>query len=467
MDVESSQKFQMAILPAPIVPALTSGLRFGRHASGRQLLAATRVGAALLLALCGLVQPARADGSLWQSLTGGKPDLFLRYRFEYADDAKPGLKQAYASTLRSALGYRTGTFRDASLYFQIQDVRIVGNDRLFNDGSSRISDRAVITDAESTEIQQYYLRYGGLPKTVLTLGRQEFTHRLVPSLQRFLGDVTWRQHYQSFDAAHLVSLAIPHTVLDYSYIWNVNRIFGEDNPRPDAADFRSNSHLLNLQYSGRSGLKLEGYTYLLEFTSPTARLFSTATAGLRAQGDRVIAPNLRFGYAGEFAHQRDYSNNPETISVNYALAELGLSYSVGGILESVGLKYDYERLEGEGGVRAFQTPLGTNHAFQGFADRFLVTPGDGIQDHFVTLSAKFPGFQISANYHRFLSDRDSYDYGYEWDMLAERSFGNHILAGLKWADYRANQNTLNLTRNSATGQAFDLTRFWAYVQFSY
>jgi hypothetical protein len=459
-DVENLLKHQMSILPTPIVPTLTFGLSRKRcHVFGR-------IGTVMLLALSGAPQSGWADESLWQSLVGGKPDLFLRYRFEYADDAKPGLKQAYASTLRSALGYRTGTYHDTSLYFQIQDVRVVGNDRLFNDGSNRISDRSVITDAESTEVQQYYLRYGGMPKTVLTLGRQEINHRQ-GSLQRFLGDVAWRQHYQSFDTAHLVSLAIPHTVLDYSYIWNVNRIFGEDNPLPDAANFRSNSHLLNLQYSGWGGLKLEGYTYLLEFTSPTARDFSSATVGLRAQGDRVIAPSLRLNYAGEFAHQRDYSNNPNATSVNYALAELGLTYSIGGVLESVGLKYDYERLEGDGGVRAFQTPLGTNHAFQGFADRFLVTPGDGIQDHFVTLSAKSSGFQFSANYHRFLSDRDSYGYGCEWDLLIERSFGKNFLAGLKWADYHADNNTLNLAHNSATGQAFDLTRFWAYLQFSY
>jgi len=47
------------------------------------------------------------------------------------------------------------------------------------------------------------------------------------------------------------------------------------------------------------------------------------------------------------------------------------------------------------------------------------------------------GIQLSGVYHRFLSDRDSYDYGYEWNLLAERSFGNHFLAGLKRADYHA------------------------------
>ncbi len=404
--------------------------------------------------------------SFWQSLIGGKPDLSLRYRFEYADDAKPGLKEAYASTLRTATGYRTDTFYNLSAYFQIQDVRVIGNDDWYNDGSNNVLDRAVIADAEGTEIQQYYLRYGGLPKTVVTLGRQEINHR-PGTQQRFLGNVSWRQHFQSFDAANLVSLAIPHTVVDYSYIWNVNRIFGESNPLPDADDFRSNSHALNVQYSGLPGLKLESYLYLLEFTSTTARRFSTATTGLRAQGDRIIATGLRLNYTGEFAYQQDYSNNPNAVSVNYAFAELGLNYVVDGVLESIGLKYGYERLEGEGGQRSFQTPLGTNHAFQGFADRFLVTPGDGIQDHCVTLSGKLANTQVSIAYHHFLSDKDNYQYGYEWDVFAEHSFNKYYLAGLKFSYYHANSNSINLTRNAATGQAFDLTRFWTYLQFSY
>lgn len=178
-------------MPASPTPYPRTTLCSSRHGQGRahgwRRVAAARIGAALWWLLSGAAPAGWADDSLWQSLVGGKPDLFLRYRFEYADDARPGLKQAYASTLRSAVGYRTGTFHDASLYVQIQDVRVVGNDRLFNDGSNRVSDRAVITDVESTEIQQYYLRYGGLPRTVLTLGRQEITH---PGHRSGLGSMT-------------------------------------------------------------------------------------------------------------------------------------------------------------------------------------------------------------------------------------------------------------------------------------
>ena len=429
-------------------------------------LSLLRLGYSILFLLLIFSSSAKSEDNLWNSLIGGKADLTLRYRFEYADDGKVNLKNAYASTLRTAAGYRTGAYHDFSLYFQLQNVRVVGNDRLFNDGSNHILDRSIIVDPESTEIQQYYLRYGGIPKTIFTLGRQEFGHRQGSS-QRFLGEVAWRQHHQSYDAARVVSLAIPDTIIDYSYIWNVNRIFGENNPLPDASDFRSNSHALNVQFNVWPELKLESYLYLLEFTSPTAQRFSSATAGLRAQGDYVIGSGLRLNYVGEFAHQQDYSNNPNVISVNYALAELGLNYAVGGILESVGLKYSYERLEGDGGQRSFQTPLGTYHAFQGFADRFLVTPGDGIQDHFVTLAGKLPNTQLSATYHRFLSDNDNYHYGYEWDFTAEYTVNKYFQTGVKYADYQADQNSQNFSRNSATGQASDLARFWAYLQFSF
>ena len=118
-------------------------------------------------------------------------------------------------------------------------------------------------------------------------------------------------------------------------------------------------------------------------------------------------------------------------------------------------------------VESFQTPLGTNHAFQGFADRFLVTPGDGIRDIFATINAKVAGAQFSTGYHVFNADRDGYRYGTEWDVLIERVFAKRFLAGVKYADYRADRNVLNVARNTAGEQTFDLAKFWAYLQFTY
>ena len=409
---------------------------------------------------------AIAQDSFVQAITGGTPDLFLRYRFERVEDDRPGLKRAYASTLRSALGYQTGTFHGVSAYGQFEDVHSIGADRYNDGGTNGITDRAVVVDPEGNEINQAFLRFGAIPKTILTYGRQEITHREAP-LHRYIGNVLFRQNFQSFDAFRVVNLALPKATIDYAYVWNVNRIFGEDNSLPNASDFPMHSHLLNVHYGGLGFAKIEGYGYLLDFDSVTAQRFSTATLGLRLQGDHVFDSKMKLRYAIEAANQRDYGDNPNNINVNYFAGELGLSRAIGGLIEAVGVKLNIEQLGGKGGVQAFQTPLGTNHAFQGFADRFLVTPGDGIRDIFVTITAKVAGAQFSTRYHVFNSDRDGYRYGTEWDVVLERAFAQRFLAGVKYANYRADRNALNVSRNTVGEQAFDLAKFWAYLQFKY
>ena len=44
-------------------------------------------------------------------------------------------------------------------------------------------------------------------------------------------------------------------------------------------------------------------------------------------------------------------------------------------------------MEGNG-VKGFTTPLATLHKFQGWADKFLATPVNGIEDEYVNLSAR-------------------------------------------------------------------------------
>ena len=441
-----------------------------RYTVAMDKLASRKAGSCLraiaALILFGVITSADAEVSLLNAIVDGTPDVFLRYRFEWADDASPGLKRAYASTLRTALGYQTGTFHGFSIYGQFEDVHALGQDRYNDGGSNGINDRAEIVDPQDNEINQAFLRFSGVPKTVITYGRQEITHREAP-LHRFIGNILFRQNFQSFDAFRIVNLSLPQATIDYAYVWNVNRIFGEDNPLPDASDFPMRSHLLNVQYGGLPFAKIEAYGYLLDFDSSTARRLSTSTFGLRLQGDYVLAAKTKLNYAAEAANQQDYRNNPNDIDVNYFAGELGISQTIGGVIETVGFKLSVEQLGGKGGVQAFQTPLGTNHAFQGFADRFLATPGDGIRDIFATINMKVLGAQFSTSYHVFNAVRDDYRYGSEWDFLVERAFATRLLVGLKYADYRADRNALNVARNTAGKQAFDLNRFWVYLQFKY
>jgi hypothetical protein len=429
---------------------------------------------------CAVMSEIAVGADLWKAISGGKPDLYMRYRFEYVDDAqRPIVDQAYANTLRTALGYSTGLFYGFGAYVQMEDVRALG-DELYNDGGGNgITSRAVVVDPEGTEINQANLRYRGFPRTTLTLGRQEIEHRLAP-LHRYVGNILWRQNWQSFDAVRLVNESLPATRIDYAYAWNVNRIFGEDNPIPDRSNFGGGSHLINLTYGGFTLGKVEGYSYLLDFDSSAlgTQGLATATYGGRFQGAYdLIKYSTKVLYTGEAAHQTDYADNPADIGVNYYLGELGATKLINSpILEFVTLKASYEVLQGDGPIaigrrgrisRSFQTPLGTNHAFQGWADRFLTTPADGIVDIFGTLVAKVYGAQFMLFYHDFNSDRDDYDYGSEWDAQVTRVFDNHYTVGLKYARYDADDNATNRARNGAASagkQAYDLEKIWAWVE---
>ena len=419
----------------------------------------------LLLVIAWGPRSAHAEESLWSALTQGHFDLFLRYRYEAVDDGRPGIDDALASTLRIAPGYRTGDYHDASLYVQLEDVLRVGTDS-FDDGIGPPSGRALVPDPEGLELKQAYLHYAGVPRTVFTLGRQFINHRAAP-FNRFIGDQGWRQRFQAFDAARAVTLAIPDVVGEYAYVWNVNRVNGERSRALDGSDFTMNTHWLNWQYSGWSLAKAEQYLYLLDFTSPTSARFSTVTAGLRVSGDRIVYPATRLIYAGEYAYQGDYADNLHDIGAHYALAQLGLTHVIDSPLEAVGLTFAYELLGGQGGVNAFQTPLATLHVFQGFADRFLLTPGDGVADLHGGLNFKILGGNLATVYHDFTADQGGYRYGTEWDVAYEHPIGDYFLLGFQYADYTASQDARNVAVNSLSGQAFDMTRVWTYVQFFY
>jgi hypothetical protein len=97
-----------------------------------------------------------------------------------------------------------------------------------------------------------------------------------------------------------------------------------------------------------------------------------------------------------------------------------------------------EQLNGTGAGQ-FNTPLGTNHAFQGWADLFLITPVNGIRDVFATVSAKVwdDSLTVSTIYHDFTDDTGKLHYGDEWDVQAVKKFGKHYSVLAKYAHYSA------------------------------
>ena len=428
---------------------------------------------------------AQAESSLMEAIGQGKVDLYVRYRYEFVSDEKiPKKEDADAQTVRTALGYNTALFHGLGAYLQFEDVHALVEH--YEDGGTNGKTRfASVVDPEGTELQQANLRYEGIADTVFRIGRQEIEHRQAP-LQRYVSNLTARQNWQSFDAFRLTHGAIadqatgaPQLMLDYAYVWKVHRTFGEANPVPDKANFHMASHLLRVEYKGLKFATLEGYNYFLDFDNktkaPGTLVYETNTTGVRVEGNYGFDKARKLVYAAEYANQKSISDNPVDLNVNYYLGEVGASATIGSEwLDSITLKLTYEVLGGDGKVnvgavsvpRAFQTPLATAHPFQGWADRFVITPGDGVKDAFVTLRAGgLLGNTFVLMYHQFDADNLGYRYGTEWDALLERPFGKNLLGGIKYAAYQASADALNTGRNSTSGQAFDLDKFWIYVQF--
>ncbi len=96
---------------------------------------------------------------------------------------------------------------------------------------------------------------------------------------------------------------------------------------------------------------------------------STATYGLRWTGTQPQGELIR-GWTAKLARQRDHADNPLAFSRSCWLLEASL--------QTHGITYKLSREHlGGNGRHALQTPLATLHAFNGWADKFLVTLARG------------------------------------------------------------------------------------------
>ncbi len=387
----------------------------------------------LLLMLMSAAPAARADAgsskidSFEAALTGGKFSANFRYRYEMADQS--GLPEdARASTLRSRLGYHTGRFEGFSAMIEAEDIRDIGDDDYNSTTNGKVR-FPVVADPDETEINRAFIDFTGLPQTRITAGRQ----RIKLDNDRFIGNVGFRQNEQTFDALRIDNQSLKDIGATYIFIDNVNRIFGSDSPM---GDHEMTSHIFNVSYSGWSPAKITGYAYLLDYDNLLA--LSTQTYGLRAVGKHRLNDDVTLLYSGEYAHQSDFNSNPAGFDHDYYHAELGLK------AKGITAKAGYEVLSGDG-TTALQTPLATGHKFNGWADKFLVTPVSGLADGYVSLSGQFMGVRLLGAYHMFEGDSGGADLGDEVNLLARKTFRKRYTAELKGAFYEAGRPVFGLT----------------------
>ncbi|WP_246236979.1 alginate export family protein [Pontixanthobacter rizhaonensis] len=348
------------------------------------------------------------------------PIIDARIRLETSEQANAA-GDATAVTARLRFGGEVKTNGFSFLAEAEGSLAIVDdfNDTLPGNGIEPFS---VVPDPETVELNRLQIAYKGDGYGV-TVGRQ----RIILGNSRFVGNVGWRQNEQTFDAIRGTAKIGPVSV-DATYSNSQRTIFGSESPN----EFLDGDLVL-LNAGVKAGpIDVTGFAYLIDYDTRLA--FSSQTYGLIAKAT-IPAGGLKINAMGSYARQSDYGNNPTRYDADYLHGELGMDIS------GFSLKAGYEQLGSDGGTSAFQTPLATLHKFNGWADLFLTTPANGLQDVYAGGGYTFkigglPAFKTAVVYHDFSSDTGSFDYGSEWDASVGFKLGKVGLL-VKYANYQA------------------------------
>ena len=366
----------------------------------------------------------------------GKILLNMRWRYETVN--QDGVKNAEAVTIRSRIGYQTPTIAGITGMIEIE------NTIPFNSGTYRVPgvtsasdsarNRAVIADPRNTEVNRLQLAYTGVKNTTIVFGRQ----RIRLDNDRFIGNVGWRQNEQTFDAITLKNNLFKGTEIYYGYLNRVNRIFGrEAEPYKGIYYWKMNTHIIHLAYFPFSFLKIGGYTYLIRIKTQSARDNSNDTYGVYIKGKYPLINSFKLTYHAEYARQKDNNKNSSgtDFDLDYYHFKSGILYNFYN-KSSLNIGVGYEVLEGDG-TRGFTTPLATLHAFQGWADKFLTTPANGMEDAYIWTSVNLHRkITLKAVYHKFKEENGGDDYGDEIDCLGVWKIDKHFKLLGKYAHYR-------------------------------
>jgi len=386
--------------------------------------------------------PTGGEDPLWlEALKSGKHWVQLRLRAENVE--QEGFDDdATALTLRTVLGYESATWQGFSGLIEGESVTPFGGEA-YNSTTNETFDRPVVADPDEIEANQAYLQYTGLEDTVVRAGRQ----RIILNNHRFVGNVGWRQNEQTFDAHSLVNTSVEDLTLVAAYVYNVNRVFGDDNPTGNIA---TDTIALNAAYLFPEVGTLTAYYLSLDNETDPFLALSTWTVGASWDGKSTLQ-DFDLSYRAEYATQEDTGDNPNDVDADYWNLELGV-----GVREVV-VKLGMEMLGGTGdpGDR-FTTPLATLHKFNGWADVFLNTPDDGLEDAYLSLETSASDVALAAIYHQFSADNGGDEYGSELDLQVTTKLSWGAEVGLKYADFSADDDPFQ-----------DVTKTWAWIGMSF
>lgn len=479
-----------------------------------------QVSVAILLAALSMQAMAEEEAlpeyTFMDAIKTGKNMTSFRLRYENVDQdglqpptmpngtanptATKELKDANALTLRSLIGWQTAPYHNFSFAAQLINVSKLADN--FNDSTNstltnsvsnqaRNIEYAKVVDPDYTGLNQLFVEWTGIKNTRVRAGRQQVNLDNV----RFIGDIAFRQVMQVFDGVSVFNKTIPDTELFVAHFESLEQITAKH--RSDGA-----LDIVNARYRISPTEFLVGYAYLDGFQdlgmgrawfgngTTTAAIAAgkggaaNQTAdqgnkiiGIRLDGTHPFTPNYRAHYTAEYAKQSDYSNGDTRIDAHY--------YKLGGGfgIDNFNMRIDQELLSSNNGKYAFQTPLGTNHLFQGWVDKFLATPLEGIKDTFVTATYRYGDFLFFADYHLIDSDEDFHTvgggtgtrgsrYGKEWNAAVTWNVDKNWMTKLEYGKFTEGDRyalTANVPDSIAgnRGRVRDTEKLWLTAMYTF
>ncbi len=381
-----------------------------------------------------------------------KPLVDARLRYEGVEQTGTA-RSAEAVTLRVRAGVEA---KGGDFAIIVEGEGTLALFERFNSGVNGKTAFPIVADPENAEFNRLQIQYTGLPKTVITAGRQ----RINLDDQRFVGSVGWRQNEQTFDAARVEWSGVKGVKADITYAWSARTIWGRDGFGARQQAISGDNVFANIGYKAKT-FGVTGFAYLVDQDEATVQAFrnSSQTFGVRANAN-VPVGKAKIGLIASYARQSDYNNNPNNYSADYIMAEA--------VADLAGFKLTagYEVLGADNGaaLTSFQTPLATLHKFNGTADKFLTTPPNGLRDLYLGAGyapkvKALPGLNAAITWHRYESDRLGLNYGTEWNAQIGWKIGKKIGFLAKFADYQ---------RKGAADFAgdADTRKFWAQFDFA-
>lgn len=401
------------------------------------------------LPLIAIASPALADGVTF------KPLIDARLRLESVDQAGVP-EQSDALTLRLRAG---GEVKSGDFAVLVEGEATAALSSTYNSGLNGKGIYPIVADPQNIDLNRAQVQFTGVPKTVLTLGRQ----RINLDDQRFVGTVLWRQNEQTYDAVRAEWTGIKGVKADVTYAWGVRTIWGVNGFGARQQAISGDNVFANLSYKAKTW-GIAGFAYQVDQDEAVVQNFrnSSRTFGIRANASLPVAKGVKLNVLGSYATQSDFHRNPNDYAADYFAGEAVLD------LSGPKLTAGFEVLGADSGLAltSFQTPLATLHKFNGFADKFLVTPPNGLRDIYfgagyaLPKAKLLPGFNINLTWHQFKSDRLNQKYGNEWNAVGGFKIGKKVSLLAKYANYR---------RSGAANFAgdADTRKYWVELDYAF